>query len=253
MATRDEQQQAERAIFQLFVGAAGLSVDLASIESREPPEPDILCRVEGESPVAFELVEVVISEFAERLNQGYSVSLRFNAEYQKLPGGSRVTIEGRLGGYPAVLIGFLPGTPPGRWPQAIQPVLDTLVELGSALDAGEVPVWPIPRLRGLLTDMTIMRASGSRASLHVPEATELVDVAEDRLAAKFGKHYTATAPVELLAYYASEPPREDSKFLAGLQAYVSLKLPTSPFRRVWVFDCWHRRVLLVHPRLEAPA
>jgi hypothetical protein len=58
--TKDDARAAEeRAIFHEFVAAAQLPVVLESIESRLPPEPDILCEVAGGGRVAFELVRLV--------------------------------------------------------------------------------------------------------------------------------------------------------------------------------------------------
>lgn len=49
----------ERAVFRNFAAAARLPVVPDSIESRSPPEPDILCEYIDGDRVAFELVELV--------------------------------------------------------------------------------------------------------------------------------------------------------------------------------------------------
>ena len=54
-----EKAERERWIFEEFAGRAGLMVVPGSVESRLPPEPDILCRIEDQGPVAFELVELI--------------------------------------------------------------------------------------------------------------------------------------------------------------------------------------------------
>ena len=65
MGDNAKNSRRERENFERFTKAAGLDVLPNSIESREPPEPDILCSIEGRGPVAFELVELVDPSYAE--------------------------------------------------------------------------------------------------------------------------------------------------------------------------------------------
>jgi hypothetical protein len=63
----------EREVFQKFASSSG-HYDLATIESRRPPEPDIYCVHREEGPVAFELVELcspVMAAAAASLYDGY--------------------------------------------------------------------------------------------------------------------------------------------------------------------------------------
>jgi len=52
----------ERRIFIEFIKKAQLSVDVETIESRCPPEPDILCWDKDQGFVAFELCESQIAK-----------------------------------------------------------------------------------------------------------------------------------------------------------------------------------------------
>ncbi len=54
--------------FAEFAGRKGLHVRPGSAVNRRPPEPDILCEVEGEGLVAFELVEIIDSTLAENIS-----------------------------------------------------------------------------------------------------------------------------------------------------------------------------------------
>lgn len=54
----------ERQVFASCVKAAGLALDPGSIESRQPPEPDIRCTVCGD-PRRIEMVEIVDRQLAE--------------------------------------------------------------------------------------------------------------------------------------------------------------------------------------------
>jgi hypothetical protein len=57
----------ERGVFDQFWRVAGLQVLPDSVQSRTPPEPDILCEIEGEGLVAFELVELIDQDLARAL------------------------------------------------------------------------------------------------------------------------------------------------------------------------------------------
>jgi hypothetical protein len=54
----------ERAVFEAFAVSAGLPIVAGSAGTRPPPEPDILCQLEREGFVAFELVELIDQELA---------------------------------------------------------------------------------------------------------------------------------------------------------------------------------------------
>lgn len=58
MNREQEKGIGELKIFKEFVRLSGLSIIEASIEKREPHEPDIYCELEREGPRAFELVEL---------------------------------------------------------------------------------------------------------------------------------------------------------------------------------------------------
>jgi hypothetical protein len=55
----------ERVIFTRFAQAARPDIDQATIESREPPEPDIACATLGGERLAFEMAELCPPEVAK--------------------------------------------------------------------------------------------------------------------------------------------------------------------------------------------
>src|SRR5690349_9058379 len=60
--TEEQKAEAERTLFLRGAAIAGIEVVPESLESRRPPEPDILCTLKSGETVAFELVEVVDSD-----------------------------------------------------------------------------------------------------------------------------------------------------------------------------------------------
>jgi len=59
----------ERLIFHRFIKGASIPIDINSIESRDPPEPDIYCTSLSDGPYFFELVELCSEEIAEDISR----------------------------------------------------------------------------------------------------------------------------------------------------------------------------------------
>jgi len=55
----DPHAERELAVFRDFVVVCPLGIDKGSIEKRDPPEADTLCRIADGSALAFEMVELV--------------------------------------------------------------------------------------------------------------------------------------------------------------------------------------------------
>ncbi|HKW92752.1 MAG TPA: hypothetical protein VJX92_12695 [Methylomirabilota bacterium] len=243
-----DQAQGERALFRIFAEAAGLPIRPASIRSKQPPEPDLRCFVDGDGPVAFELGEVVNPALAEMTNQGLELRRYFARSYAELPEGHRAAIENNLGGPPAVFAAFADHTHPGRWRRAVPAILSVLVERAEHLVHGlEIPVWNIDSLSDVLIEMQVQRASSNRPGLWAGEMTPVIDRTVVLLQKKFGRSYQTSAPIELLAYYTSAPPSDDPAWRSTVADFIAAKLSASPFRRVWLFDYFQRRVVLVLP------
>jgi hypothetical protein len=252
-ALKTEQEEGERAVFEAFAAVCPLAINVASVKSRRPPEPDILCEVQGEGPVAFELGEVINEALERATSERVAARRHFRTVYAALPAEDRARIEARIGGVPALFVGFVSGTPPSRWRRAVQPILATLVARSLAeneedrLCEGDIPVWRIPVLRTLLTDLEVRRSSNGAPFFGVIEMTEVADATRSLLEKKFSRAYRCDAPIELVAYHVGAPPPSEPDWLAATVDFIRSRWPQSPFRRIWLFDGFARAVLLVHP------
>ena len=65
MGDEEQKSRVELGVFHQFVRDSGLAVIEGTVEKRLPPEPDILCELQGEGEVHFELAEACAPEFAE--------------------------------------------------------------------------------------------------------------------------------------------------------------------------------------------
>jgi hypothetical protein len=65
---------------------------------------------------------------------------------------------------------------------------------------------------------------------------------------KFEEKYPADAPIELLSYFEQQaPPLGDALWRYGY--FVKEKIGKSPFRRVWVYDVFHNKVMFNFPEI----
>jgi hypothetical protein len=248
---QQDQRVGERLIFAEFASASGLPVVLDTIESRPPPEPDILCEVKGHGHVAFELGEVVDPAFEQATSERVRTRKAFRAAYGALPPDDRKRIEDCLGGVPAVFVGFARGTSPGKWRHAAKSIVTILAARSRAAQDEDRPhederaVWWIPEL-GEGAEILVRRCTTETPYLGVTELTPVRDPTPHLLEKKFAKKYSTTAPIELLAYFVAAPSPEESD--RRLDMLNLLKAETeSPYRRVWLFDWFKRKVVLVHP------
>jgi hypothetical protein len=84
----------EKRVFLAFAKHSSLPVDLATVESRNPPEPDIRCFVHGAGEVAFELAEICNPELAKDIgDQGKRGT---KAKFHMLDDPSRSTFLSKL-------------------------------------------------------------------------------------------------------------------------------------------------------------
>ena len=80
VADNSEKQKKELRVIQEFIERSGLAIVSGSIESRNPPEPDMLCNVIGEDCIAFELKEVcdeVIAKETSDFRRGKSEEIPY--------------------------------------------------------------------------------------------------------------------------------------------------------------------------------
>lgn len=120
-----------------FAMVQGLRVRPGSAVNRRPPEPDILCEVEGEGHVAFELVTLIDQKLAENT----SVAIRKNVSADAVWTGDTTlaSVKEKLfektykTPHPMELVAWADPfiTPPSAWRSEFVPILGALHGLSS--------------------------------------------------------------------------------------------------------------------------
>ncbi len=85
----------------------------------------------------------------------------------------------------------------------------------------------------------------------VMEMTEHIEEIFGQIEKKCKKNYSEHHPIELLAYYISQPSSYSFDWQSVFHSYVLEALSRCPFERVWVFDNWStEKIKYVYPPLD---
>ena len=237
----DSKAERERKIFQLFAEAAHLPVIPGSIRSEPSPAPDILCEIQGRGPVAFELVEIVTPALVREMGNGQKLKEAFEKACER-----HSEIEARF--HDALIyVGFLTYISIQQRLSVVPEVVDALL-LDSENSRGYIEV---PRkLRKVLAEISVTRGVSDGPAFGVMEMTERTEEIFRQIEKKCNKKYSSNHPIELLAYYISQPSSDSFNWQSGFHDYVLKNLSGCPFERVWVYDHWSKALKYVHPDLD---
>jgi hypothetical protein len=229
-----QQADSEQAIFRLFAQTVDLPVVPDSIESRNPPEPDIRCIFMEAGPRCFELVEVVDSDLAKAIG----IQVKFQSRLEAIVRDRRVKgVADAL-----VFVRFSSSTTNSQKQHACDVIVNVLERLPNGF-VGSIDPGDHGGLIGVVRKLQLSRGTFVGPAFQVDGGAFISDPIIERLREKFEKTYTTDAPVELLAYYELHPTARAEFELPGVGDYVRANLRMSPFSRVWVFDVANRRLL----------
>jgi hypothetical protein len=238
----DAKAARERAIFHVFLACEGApAVEAGTVESREPPEPDILCTIADRGPTAFELVEIIERDWRQLIGDHMRLQNALYVKHEQrgtpLADAYRdalvflryrpdATISQREKAIPA-LFAFLHGLPPGFTGDAT----------------------PGVELAPILRSVGISRVDFDWGPLfQVGGAHHWVgDPAAESIQGKWIKTYDTQHPIELLAYYSLQSIPAAS-WIGPVQSFVDANWTTSPFRKVWICDLNSKRILFAASR-----
>jgi hypothetical protein len=238
----DAKAAKERGVFTAFLACDGApKVEGGSVESRRPPEPDILCKTVGGDSIAFELVEIVESEWAQLIGNQIRLDKSLYLKHEQIgqPLAAAFAdaliyvrcqpvagITQRENTIPA-LFEFLRGLPPGF--------------KGDAKPQGD--------LADTIRSVGISRGNfGPGPFFQVEAVSSIGDPTADSIQGKWLKRYETNHPIELLAYYSLHPTIPEAFWLGPVQSFVDANWTTSPFRKVWICDPSSKRILFAAGR-----
>lgn len=246
-AVREER---ERAIFSEFAEAVGLPVIAGTLQSRQSPEPDVLCEVHGRGLVAFELVELIDQDFQELLTMLGRFDRLLRDYPRELPDADRVQFHQK---YADAAIGVTFKLLPLRQLKAFLPELFRWLRQDVPPDTSSLELDMPAALRAAFDRVAIQRPMplldiSATCSEYLADPT--LDSVRDKLQVK---RYTTPHPKELLAYTAFDLLLPMDVWQAEFEQPLIALLNASTFQRLWVFSLGQSGqpgvLKLVHPAL----
>jgi hypothetical protein len=246
MTDRDRHGSRECKIFMRFAEVCGLAVQPDSTVKRQPPEPDILCKIEGEGFVAFEMVELIDPDLAQRTYEQIKLQRLFEEAYQGLPINQRTQLK-RYFGDALVHVAFRSNTSSRAREHTMPLVLAWLQELGSSFEGTSSPAAQ-SSVGKVVRKITISRGDFIGPCFDVEAVGYFADPTLKRIRQKFTKVYNSSFPVELLAYYELQPVFPEARWVPQLHTFITQHLGDSQFRRVWVYNLQRSEIKYVSGR-----
>jgi hypothetical protein len=227
---RSKKSQKERIVFVRYAKAARLPTTGATIESRVPPEPDILFTPAKGRPIAFELVEVLDQGYSRSLNRQLNTAdfcYAYLDKYSDAPAFRRK--------YPDadIYLAFSPESSERKRKNILPKLFEKLLALpdGTTDEVLEND----PELRPTLEYARILRGRFKGPCFNATAAVWVGDPTVDALKDKFSKSYTTPHRLELVAYIDNAAMFPDDVWLPRLGQFFD-SLTSAPFAAIHVFD-----------------
>jgi hypothetical protein len=232
---KDRHASRETEIFLRFARAADLAIDEASVQKRPPAEPDILCLSKTGERIAFELVELINQSYARRTSNQLKLKAKFGMAYVALEPSRKFAVEQRAGNA-LIHVVFEEESAYRSREEAIDPMFDVLVRLDPSFD-GELRRRDGAELPTGVREVRITRLESRGPFFDIDSVGFFGDPTLPAIRQKGTKEYASPFPIKLLAYYELQPEPPDSFWRPQLVSFIEGNSRTSPFSRVWVYDC----------------
>lgn len=223
----------ELRVFRDFAAVCGLGIEVASIQKRDPPEADILCRIADGSALAFEMVELVDrAKIAKPLADQEQLMDSLREASNEIPEETRKRLKNAWVGVKFRADRSLRKRKEYARQIVQQVAADPEVEGRVAVQEGdtEVAAANVKRREGL-----------AGPHFRVIVAAHYNPIPIDSLDEKFDKAYQGDAPVHLLAHFNTQhaPLKQQ---IAELVAFIEANIERSNYRQVWIFDRPNQRL-----------
>ena len=240
----NEKAELERCAVLRLAELAALPLDMESVESCSPPEPDVHVKRHSGEFVSFEVTEICNSKNPQFLFSAPIIASIIEEAIESLPHKRQRRFHQRFTNHPLQFT-FRGDVSKSKIQGAISWVLEELIEMEevectfSSFTSKQAKsiIAHVKSVGNLCNYNGINFSIGGFFNSYAP----VVETVE----AKLVKRYETTSPIELLAYYGAHAyPSDPSTWRTTLKLILD-KRGCGPFQRVWVMD-W-KEVSFVYP------
>lgn len=229
MTRKEEQKEIEKHIFGEFTEVCPL--DIVSFESKDPPEPDILCELKNGEMLAFEMGSAT-DERSPHNDDKIKKAIKFLDEHMKqLDESERVFFESVFD-Y-TLTLSLNDQATDNNIKKAIPKIFQKYKNYSRDL-RGQI----YHEQKNLPKGIKIIRIEQKKSKSPVRISNALFissNAVIDRLKDKFGKHYDTNNPIHLLIHSEFDPLFFN---YTEINTFIEQNINTSPFEKIWLFD-WH--------------
>lgn len=242
---QEQQQHDEKRIVEAFLQVANIPYYPDSIQSIEPPQPDIICTLKNDTQLAFELTEVIDPKLARNYNFSIDVKGAMYQYYADMEPTKREQMA-HLFRNADLFIAFVDGTTLKKVVNLLPSLFDFLLNCTSEIE-GNIKKDILPK--------SIKRISVARGEFVGPMfnasglALYIKNMMTERITEKFSKEYECNFPIELLVHSSLVSLQPEILWLDKVHNLVPANVQNSPFQRVWIFDYVESNIIYVYPDL----
>lgn len=226
-------EEFERLVFESFLQVAPFNVAEGTVENRKPPEPDIVCQIDGRGVVGFELTELIDQSHMQR------VALMFRTrKYLNEYWGTELDEADSnvfLNKYSGALIhfDFSQNTSLTQRKSVIPIAYNLLLELEG--DTEGLHFEGNQDLNPILQSININHINLERPIIDVGSYGWLGDPTTAAITKKCSKTYKCGYPIELLAHIETNLLLPDDVWLPTVEE-AATQIGDSQFMKFWVYD-----------------
>ncbi len=227
------QSEFERIVFEAFSKVAPFTILQGSVESRNPPEPDIVCTIENRGQVGFELTELIDQSHMERISLMFHTRNCLNNYWKKeLAEDAFAIFHSKYKG--ALLhFEFSQNTRLSERKSVLDVVFNLLLDLDADMEG--ICFENNPKLMPILQYVNINHIGLECPIIDVGSFGSLGDPTEIAIKKKCSKKYTNEYPIELLAHIETNLLPPDGIWLSSIEEKAA-QIDGSQFEKLWVYD-----------------
>lgn len=283
----DKQSQNGLRVFQKFTEVCPYVFNFDSIEKRQPPEPDILCRLSNGKKIAFEIVECIDNSLSRSIYNSCELGKAFYDEIENLPKFKKQRIKSKFGDV-MIDISFHKNVSLIKKRNSIKPIFELLWTKENEEKVAEMEqsfsflspeesqqLFDILEKEDISEDELLKQHSVKEFHLKLPknfndlvkritffypglsggpsfnetEAVWFSNPIEKQIEKKLKKEYKTKYKAELLVYYELQPELPAEYWILPVMDSVVETLGTSIFKRVWLYSVTQNKIIYVFPEI----
>jgi hypothetical protein len=229
----------ERIVFEKFANSSRLFETGATIESRHPPEPDILFTQASGRQRSFELVEILDRDYSSSLGRQLDTKQICYEHLEAMEPSSRTEFKLRFADAD-IFLSFRNSLTPRRRKNALPTIFRELLSLppgvtGTVFNEGG-------SLEKILKYATIHRGCFIGPMFDAPSVVRVGNPTVEAIHSKMTKTYKTSHELSLLAYIETNPMFPDDVWLPDLDEYLADLDGSCQFANIYVYDCYSGQV-----------